>query len=110
MMRYIQRGRPAIVCFENVPDLLLRSTGNWDALVGAFRALGYEVHGEVLCSSDYGLNQSRRRVYGVAAARALFDNCEASTQRFLHNVFQLASRLKLPVRPLQTWLLPEPGT
>lgn len=56
--------RPAYLLFENVPGLLSHDSGRtFAAILHALDGLGYGVEWQVLNSKDFGVPQSRRRVY-----------------------------------------------
>ena len=56
--------RPSYLLLENVPGLLSHDGGRTFAtILGALSDLGYDVTWEVLNSKDFGVPQSRKRVY-----------------------------------------------
>lgn len=56
--------RPAYLLLENVPGLLSHDKGRTFAtILGALSELGYDVAWQVLNSADFGVPQSRKRVY-----------------------------------------------
>ena len=56
--------RPAYLLLENVPGLLSHDGGRtFAAILGALSQLGYDVTWQVLNSKDFGVPQSRKRVY-----------------------------------------------
>ena len=56
--------RPAYLLLENVPGLLSHDKGRtFRTILGTFSELGYHVEWKVLNSKDFGVPQSRKRVY-----------------------------------------------
>lgn len=64
--RVARAKRPAYLLLENVPGLLSHDGGRtFAAILGTLDELGYHVEWQVLNSKDFGVPQSRRRVYIV---------------------------------------------
>ncbi len=62
--------RPAFLFLENVPGLLSHDAGRTFAtILGTLSELGYNVAWQVLNSKDYGVPQSRKRVYIIGYLR-----------------------------------------
>lgn len=62
--------RPAYLLLENVPGLLSHDKGRTFAtILSALSELGYDVTWQVLNSADFGVPQSRKRVYIVGYLR-----------------------------------------
>ena len=62
--------RPAFLLLENVPGLLSHDGGRTFAtILGTLSELGYDVAWQVLNSKDFGVPQSRKRVYIVGYLR-----------------------------------------
>lgn len=62
--RLAQEKRPPYLLLENVPGLLSHDRGRtFAAILAALNELGYIVEWAVLNSKDFGVPQSRRRVY-----------------------------------------------
>ena len=62
--------RPAYLLLENVPGLLSHDKGRTFAtILGTLSELGYDVAWQVLNSADFGVPQSRKRVYIVGYLR-----------------------------------------
>ena len=62
--RLVKEGRPAYFLLENVPGLLSHDKGRtFHTILRTFHELGYHVEWKVLNSKDFGVPQSRRRVY-----------------------------------------------
>ena len=76
--------RPAYLFLENVPGLLSHDGGKTFAtILGALSQLGYDVVWQVLNSKDFGVPQSRKRVYLICYLREkctaeIFSFCEAN--------------------------------
>ena len=64
--RLVEARRPAYFLLENVPGLLSHDKGRtFYTILRTFWELGYHVEWKVLNSKDFGIPQSRRRVYIV---------------------------------------------
>ena len=64
--RLAREKRPPYLLLENVPGLLSHDKGRtFTAILGTLSRLGYHVEFQVLNSKDFGVPQSRRRVYIV---------------------------------------------
>ncbi len=62
--------RPTYLLLENVPGLLSHDEGRtFAAILGALDELGYDVAWQVLNSKDFGVPQSRKRVYIIGFLR-----------------------------------------
>ena len=73
-VQYVQRKRPRVVLFENVPSIVSKkfkhiARGIWFAL----EKLGYKCHGKILNSKNFKLSQKRRRFFIVAIRQ---DSCK----------------------------------
>ena len=61
--RALERYRPQMFVFENVPGLLTAANGMYlEAIKDGFRGLGYDLRLKILNAADYGVPQNRRRV------------------------------------------------
>lgn len=56
---------PNVVLFENVPALKRRHEEYYDHVIGRLKELGYDVDAEILRASNYGVPQSRDRLFIV---------------------------------------------
>ena len=66
LARLAEARKPRYLLFENVPGLLNHDGGRtFAAILDALGGLGYHVEWQVLNSKDFGVPQSRRRVYIV---------------------------------------------
>ena len=62
--------RPSYLLLENVPGLLSHNQGwTFATIIGTLSELGYDVVWQVLNSADFGVPQSRKRVYIVGYLR-----------------------------------------
>ena len=78
--------RPKYLFLENVPGLLNHNGGRtFAAILNALDELGYDVTWQVLNSKDYGVAQSRRRVYIVCYCR---EKCAGEVLSFTQNAEQ----------------------
>jgi DNA (cytosine-5)-methyltransferase 1 len=63
-VRFVRRIRPAVFLFENVPGLMSKSNGRiFNAFLKSFSRIGYSTTYRVLNAADYGVPQSRRRLF-----------------------------------------------
>lgn len=59
----LQRYRPEMFVFENVPGLLTAGNGKYlKDIIARFDALGYDLEYQVVNASDYGVLQNRKRI------------------------------------------------
>ncbi len=66
LVRYMQYHQPKIVCAENVPNLARMQKGAvLETIINDFREQGYKVQVWDLFAPDYGVPQSRRRLFFV---------------------------------------------
>lgn len=60
----VREVEPEYFVMENVPNLLTNEGGYFKReLVSLFNEIGYTVNADVLCASDYGVPQDRRRAF-----------------------------------------------
>ena len=65
-IRLVREIQPRAFVIENVPGLVGLFKGEIkDSIIDEFTKLGYAVKYEILCSSDYGVPQARKRVFFV---------------------------------------------
>lgn len=63
---YMHQHKPAIVVGENVPHLARMANGQWlETILSEFESIGYHFDVWNLYAPDYGLSQSRRRLFLV---------------------------------------------
>lgn len=64
--RIVKEIEPMIFIYENVYGLLTHDKGNtWQVVQNSFKSLGYHFKWQVLNTKDYGIPQSRRRIFVV---------------------------------------------
>lgn len=64
--RIIKECKPKVFIFENVRGLVNHDKGNtWRVIQHVFNDLGYSIHSKILNSCDYGIPQSRNRIFVV---------------------------------------------
>ena len=64
--RLINEIKPKVFIYENVRNLLNHDNGNtWKIINSIFEELGYSISYDVLNASDFGIPQSRRRLFVV---------------------------------------------
>ena len=62
----IRKSRPRIFIFENVKGLLMINDGHaWDVIREAFQDLGYKIDWRCLSAKDFGIPQSRERLFVI---------------------------------------------
>lgn len=102
--RLVGQGRPRVVVIENVPGLLSSHQGrDFEFVIRTLAELGYAVGWRVLNSKDFGVAQSRRRVFVVGcyrdrrgAAEILFE-----PERSTRNAATRGSNGAKPVSPFK---------
>ena len=64
ILKFVKCHKPTIIILENVPSLLTHNKGDtFRTIQGHLRSLDYTVAHKVLCCSDYGVPQMRKRVF-----------------------------------------------
>lgn len=64
--RLVKEIQPKVFIYENVRNLLKHDKGKtWDIINKVFMSLGYSINYDVLNASDYGIPQTRRRLFVV---------------------------------------------
>lgn len=67
-IRLVDEIRPKMFVIENVPGLVGLFGGQIkDSIIEKFEKMGYSIQYKILCASDYGVPQSRRRVVFVGS-------------------------------------------
>ena len=62
----VREVEPLYFVMENVPNLLTNEGGYFKReLISLFEEIGYTVNADVLCASDYGVPQDRRRAFVI---------------------------------------------
>lgn len=73
-IRLVEEIKPKAFVIENVPGLVGLFKGQIkDSIIERMTALGYKVQYRILCAADYGVPQSRRRVFFVGLRDSEFD-------------------------------------
>lgn len=73
-IRLVEEIKPEAFVIENVPGLVGLFKGQIkDSIIERLTVLGYDVQYKILCSADYGVPQSRRRVVFVGLKDKSFD-------------------------------------
>lgn len=73
-IRLVEEIQPRAFVIENVPGLVGLFNGQIkDSIVEKFTNMGYNIKFEILCSSDFGVPQNRRRVVFVGLKKGEFE-------------------------------------
>lgn len=73
-IRLVDEIRPKAFVIENVPGLVSLFNGQIkDSIIEEFSEMGYTVCYRILCASDYGVPQNRKRVIFVGLKNTAFD-------------------------------------
>lgn len=90
--RLVKEIQPTVFIYENVYGVLTHDKGRtWETMQNVFSELGYHFSWQILDARDYGIPQSRRRLFVVG-----FKN----DTNFTH--FSFPSKVKLEDQPLPT--------
>ncbi len=64
--RLVKEIQPKVFIYENVRNLYNHDKGNtWEIVRGIFESLGYNIRFDILNAADYGIPQTRRRLFVV---------------------------------------------
>lgn len=64
--RLVDEIQPKVFIYENVRNLIHHDKGRtWEVIQSVFNELNYEIHYQVLNAKDYGIPQSRNRIFVV---------------------------------------------
>ncbi|NYV27930.1 DNA (cytosine-5-)-methyltransferase [Streptobacillus felis] len=70
--RLIEEIHPKVFIYENVRGLYNHDKGKtWEIMQEAFNYLGYDIYQDILNSSDYGIPQTRRRLFVIGFRKDL---------------------------------------
>lgn len=70
--RLVSEIQPKVFIYENVRNLINHDNGNtWEVIKQVFDSLGYKYKFEVLNAADYGIPQTRRRLFVVGIKEEL---------------------------------------
>lgn len=73
-IRLVKEIQPKAFVIENVPGLVSLFGGQIkDSIIEKFTEMGYHIEYKILCSSDYGVPQSRKRVIFVGTKKGVFE-------------------------------------
>ena len=65
-IRLIKELRPSVFIFENVPGILSVNKGkDWELIRDKFKETGYRIKEKVLNAADYGIPQTRKRLFVI---------------------------------------------
>lgn len=80
-IRLVNEIRPKMFVIENVPGLVGLFGGQIkDSIIEKFTDMGYDIQYRIMCSADYGVPQSRRRVVFVGTRIGVYSYPEPSDQ------------------------------
>lgn len=86
LVRYMQFHKPKVVCAENVPNLARMQNGSvLETIVNDFEAQGYKVQVWDLFAPDYGVPQSRRRLFFICTRNDLIGEPVKPAPKFIGN-------------------------
>lgn len=72
--RLVKEMEPKVFIYENVQGMLKHDRGNtWNIIHDTFLKLGYKIHYKLLDAKDYGIPQTRRRVFVVGFKEEIND-------------------------------------
>lgn len=84
LVRYMEEHQPKIVCAENVPNLARMQNGDvLKVIIKDFEDQGYKVQVWDLFAPDYGIPQSRRRLFFVCTRNDLVGEPMLPTPKFI---------------------------
>jgi DNA (cytosine-5)-methyltransferase 1 len=93
IVKIIDYHKPLVIFLENVPNLLLHDKGNTFRIIyRTLNDLGYKVFYKILNAKDFGLPQTRARIFLVC-----FKSDDANTIDFI-NDFRFPSGTKVPTK------------
>ena len=80
-IRLVEEIKPKAFVIENVPGLVSLFGGQIkDSILKKFTDLGYEIQYKVLCASDYGVPQNRKRVVFVGMKKGHYEYPKANSR------------------------------
>ncbi|MCC5878827.1 MAG: DNA (cytosine-5-)-methyltransferase [Idiomarina sp.] len=86
LVRYMELHQPKIVCAENVPNLARMQNGEvLNTIIQDFEGQGYRVQVWNLFAPDYGIPQSRRRLFFVCTRNDLVGQPKLPEAKFTNN-------------------------
>lgn len=99
-IEWVQELRPKVVTIENVPGMATISSTFMDTVIGEFRRAGYSAKWRILNAADYGVPQTRERLFIVAVR----DDLELPTRWFPKPTHERAGCVTLDGRELDQWI------
>lgn len=88
MAKLIARKRPPFLLLENVKNLRTHDGGNtYRVIAESLEGMGYSVHSDIFNTAEYGLAQTRNRIYIFATRRKLprdFAFTEENVRKHFH--------------------------
>ncbi|ENX18520.1 DNA (cytosine-5-)-methyltransferase [Acinetobacter sp. RIT592] len=86
LVRYMEKHQPKIVCAENVPNIARMQNGEViETIIKDFEKAGYKVQIWDLYAPDYGVPQSRRRIFFVCTRKDLVGEPKKPLPSFLNS-------------------------
>lgn len=85
--RIIREARPRFILLENVPELLNRGFGD---ILAALASIGYDAEWRVICSSQVGLEQRRKRLFILSYSHSF--GVERLSEKSILEKLDLSSR------------------
>jgi site-specific DNA-cytosine methylase len=105
-LAYIRRHRPLLVILENVVALAFKMV-DLQTIIDALEEVGYLVRHVFANSRDFGIAQSRERIYIIGV---LFDDRKVTTSdespQWFHDIFTTFTDMKVEAPPLGEFLAP----
>lgn len=107
-IRLVEEIQPKMFVIENVPGLIGLFGGQIkDSIIEKFTKMGYDIQYKVLCASDYGVPQKRRRVVFVGSRVGKFEypepvENEITCEMALSDLPPLINELGSDVMPYET--------
>ena len=79
--RLIDEIQPSVFIYENVRNLITHDGGKtWSIIMGVFESLGYSINYKILNASDFGIPQTRRRLFVIGYKNGIKHNFPKSCQ------------------------------
>lgn len=97
---WVEKIQPKVVSMENVTGMLSITTEFMDLVESAFRDAGYRVKYTTLNAADYGVPQTRKRVYTIA----IREDLPAPERWFPRPTHSKSQTTTLSGRTLEAWV------
>lgn len=86
MVSAVQKLQPKVFVAENVKGLLMKyNSDSLEQVLRDFRSLGYQVHYQLYSAADYGVPQTRDRVFFVGTRKDIKPFAPPAPVRMAHN-------------------------